>query len=395
MTKTRLQKIKKTKTKPTQKQKQQQNVIVNIHKQTRRKKNTLQKEASPKEKQPHHHPAPSFSFHPVIHSAPVQDNTIGRSIMQNQTRLEEELKKYALASSRTDDIERLTRRFNALDARLSPSTTARTGRDVYTDLSNTGSRIRYVGDATDNYTIPIDGRVSATTGTETPTLGQTKPFLTASGIGPKIDRQHITQAYAPSVLELAGHLGHEEETPSRIKSHLEQQAEDAGIARTDDGNDPYSEANLTIGLLQRALLRSGGERYEQTPPRETYSAFTGRFETAEERQQGPDEVDLDADGAERHGVQQGASLASFKLEPFQTELQALQKIARENSIKTTGKYTNSLGGTSSGILPFETLKQRVAEAGIEIPEVIAKAKISKAGRKPALSKVPLGSPLGN
>jgi hypothetical protein len=101
--------------------------------------------------------------------------------------------------------------------------------------------------------------------------------------------------------------------------------------------------------------------------------------------------DFTAESEARHGTQQGASATAFKLNPGETPLQALTKIAKAAGIKVSGQYENRAGNKTFGTLPLEVLVRKVQEAGIELPEVITGAK-TKGGRKPATTK-PIGTSL--
>ena len=394
----KLQKTKKPKAKQTQKQKQAQNVVVNIHKPTRAKKSQLQKEASPKEKRIPH-PPPQFSFSPVISMPSVQsDSSITRHILKNQDRFENELKKYALANSQADEIEALKQRFDKLT----------TGKPqiVMSDLSTRGASTRFVGDNLDDVKFTTDGRLKTNdytvlepSPTQTSTFTETKPFKSASGISARLQETQaatkrlqtvLRSQSSDSVLRPAGNLGREEDTPSRLKANLGQlYAEEAEIDAVESGGGTFAEADAAIQLMSRALSGGGGGRGNE-PSRNAHLFFTSELppitETeARAQEQGAPSEDLTAESEARYGTQQGASAEAFKLNPGETPLQALSKIARAHNIKLSGQYVNRAGTKSFGTFPLEVLIRKVQEAGIDLDPVITGAK-TKGGRKPAPAK---------
>jgi len=393
----KLQKTKKPKAKPTQKQrqKQAQNVVVNIHKQTRAKKSQLQKEASPKEKRIPH-PPPQFSFSPVISMPSVQsDSSITRHILKNQDRFDNELKKYALANSQADEIEALKQRFDKLT----------TGKPqiVMSDLSTKGASNRFVGDnlddvkfATDSRLKTSDYRVLEPTPSQGTTFTETRPFKSASGMSERLQETQaatkrlqtvLRSQSSDSVLRPAGNLGREEDTPSRLKANLGQLYEDEesaaiGAVESGGGEAAYAEANLALQYITQALKgESSAAPHFPEPITET---------TARADEQGAAAEDFTAESEARHGTQQGASATAFKLNPGETPLQALTKIAKAAGIKVSGQYENRAGNKTFGTLPLEVLVRKVQDAGIELPPEITGAK-TRGGRKPNVEKAPLGT----
>jgi len=99
------------------KQKQMQNVIVNINKQTRKKKvDTIQ--APPKQAE-----KPSISFSPQLSFAQPDSSLLKEILKQNNRSLEETLKQTVLNSTRQDEIEALKTQLGQLTARFAATTT--------------------------------------------------------------------------------------------------------------------------------------------------------------------------------------------------------------------------------------------------------------------------------